>query len=76
MLLGLFEVFNSFFLKIFFIIDCCGKSLDGFVAGVDGDREPYSADLHLDYAGSNQSIEHFIAKYYPQMWKGKGLIWL
>ena len=23
-------------LEIFFIIDCCGKSLDGFVAGVDG----------------------------------------
>ena len=28
------------------------RSLDGFVAGVDDvDGHPYSADLHLDYAG-------------------------
>ena len=48
--------------------------LDGFVAGVDNvDGQPYSADLHLDYAGKAPEIFNCIRihKYLPRCGKEK-----
>ena len=49
------------------------RSLDGFVAGVDDDGQPYSADLHLDYAGKAPEIFNCIRihRYLPRCGKEK-----